>query len=166
MSVMLQGGKVLTRYNKIATAPTCCCEGCVCVCGKLRTIGTASDFLRLTITGVSTTPSSPLTMINGNHVDYLDCLGWKVNFADSSCDLGNMTAWVICTETEVLFLIEPDAPGGCKLINLSQTSLTCDDTTFAGQWQGEISPHPNGPDPPTCVAPCNGTIVTFDVEPF
>ncbi len=159
--IMLYGGKIFDPVNG-----TDCCCGCVCACGKLRDLGTASDLLELTITGIATTPSSPLTMINGFHVDYPDCLGWKVDFADSSCDLGNLTAWVICMETEVLFLIEEGAPGGCQLIDLAQVSLTCNDTTFAGKWQGEIAPHPDGPDPPTCTAPCDGTTVTFDVVPL
>lgn len=113
----------------------CCCS-CECACGFLRDLWNTPGYLQLTVSGITTDPSSPLTMIWGSEglVGYEDCVSWKVIFHDASCDIGQIIVNVFCTDDGARMLVTPGIPGGCMLTNLQQDSLTCDDNTFKLRW--------------------------------
>ena len=162
------------RFLKAGTdandAPCCCgSTPCVCNCGKLNEILQAAGSIKITVTDnnipqqVTSSPDPIPITITPNPGG---CVRWS-GTADLTCNLQEHTFQVDCDDTSVSVDITPTAnDNGCILTNIREISTTCNDITFISVWKADVVANPNGPDPPTCVAPCAGTEVTFTFEPI
>ena len=143
----------------------CCCI-CVCECEGLEEIFQSSvNSLTLTVTDDNQpqqVTSNPDPVVLAETASPSGCHTWEATF-ELSCELGNVTATVRCDASSVTLLLVPEnEQAGCMLTNIRVDSLECDNG-FEVVFKADVAPNPNGPDPPTCVAPCSGTEVTFTI---
>ena len=162
-----QGVRLFTENRLPAFGQDCCCI-CICSCGKLNEIFNQSGTLKVTVTDDNqpqqvTSDPDPIILNPGSSQG--GCIGW-VDTSSFTCDLSNATLRVWCDGENIYLQLTPESEqNACMFTNVRLDSVTCDDDNFVAVFKVDVAVNPNGPDPPTCVAPCDGTTVTLTIEP-